>query len=107
MGWDKAYELEVAQRFEEPESTTANQYDEWWTNIQAAKWLYDRLDYSRTLGYLKSLVNKKAKAGVITTNGETGRAGRYLPKDVKNLALDIIDYDNKKHEKEYGFDQLG
>tara|TARA_R110001592_G_scaffold250113_1_gene512677 strand:- start:951 stop:1634 length:684 start_codon:yes stop_codon:yes gene_type:complete len=100
VGWDKAYELGVAQRFEEPQSNTPNEYDEWWTNIQAAEWLYDRLDYSRTLGYFKSLVHKKAKAGAIKSNGKTGRDRRFLPSDVKIIALDIINFDNKKYEEE-------
>jgi len=100
VGWDKAYELEVAQRFEELEPDAPSEYEGWWTTGEAADQLYDRLDHSRTKGYFKSLLFKRAEAGTIKTNGKKGRERRYLPEAVMNIALDIIEYDIKKYEEE-------
>lgn len=92
VGWDKAYEFGVAQRFEEPDSDPQSEYEGWLRNKYAAEELRKNLKkggISKTLKQCKVLLCKEVARKKLNTNGIKGRGSLYDPIGVDALALKI------------------
>ncbi len=122
VGWDKAYEIGVAQRFEEPDSDAPSEYEGWLSNKEAAvrlkgkvlgikesdEEIYDEESVNIFKQY-KSRVCKERDKGRIRTNGIKGKGCLYDPVGLEALALRIRDKktDDLDDEPDLGYRRKG
>lgn len=98
LGWNKAYELGVAQHFENPASNAPSEYEGWFRHCEASRRVVEQMDGEMEFEDAKSRLSKRINAGKIRTNGKRYRELRIDPVGVDAWILELR---NKAMEKEY------
>jgi hypothetical protein len=94
LGWKKAYELGVAQRFENLASNAPSEYEGWLRNKDAAERLRRSLSKAgieRSSRACQSTICKARARNQLSTNEVKGSGCLYDPAGVDALALKIRD----------------